>query len=274
VAAQLERDAALQRAEDFDSNAHQFQATIADTEQHIRALEGELQSVPPRTTTAVRTSDNPQLLQQLKSTLLNLKLKRTELLTKYDPSYRLVQEVETQIADTKSAITAEESKPLREQTTDQNPDYVWVRGELTKAEAELSGLKAHKAAATAIAKLYRTAAQRIDQDGVVQENLLRDVKVQEDSYLLYVHKREEAAISDALDQRGILNVAIAEQPIVPALPSRSPLYAAVLTLFLATTGSLVTTFVVDVMDSSFRTPDELSRYLGTPVLAALPKGNG
>jgi uncharacterized protein involved in exopolysaccharide biosynthesis len=225
-------------------------------------------------TTAMRTSDNPQLLQQLKSTLLNLELKRTELLTKYDPSYRPVQEVETQIAETKSAISAEESKPLREETTDQNPDHLWVQGELTKAEAELSGLKAHQAAATAIAKLYRTAAQRIGQDGIVQDNLLRDVKVQEDSYLLYVHKREEAAISDALDQRGILNVAIAEQPVVPALPTRSPLSAVVLTLFLATTGSLVSAFVADMMDPSFRTPDEVSRYLGTPVLAALPRGNG
>ena len=274
VAAQLERDSALQRADDFESSAHQFQATVADMEQHIRALQTQLQSMPQRLTTAMRTSDNPQLLQQLKSTLLNLELKRTELLTKYDPSYRPVQEVEAQIADAKSAISQEESKPIREQTTDENPDYLWVRGELTKAEAALGGLKAHEAAATAISRQYRESAERIDQDGVVQDNLMRDVKVQEDSYLLYVHKREEAAISDALDRRGILNVALAEEPIVPALPTRSPLYAALLTIFLATSGSFVTAFVVDLMDPSFRTPDEVARYLGTPVLAVIPKGNG
>ena len=50
----------------------------------------------------VRNSDNPQLLEQLKSTLLNLELKRTDLLTKYEPTYRLVQEVDQQIADAKS----------------------------------------------------------------------------------------------------------------------------------------------------------------------------
>jgi uncharacterized protein involved in exopolysaccharide biosynthesis len=274
ISSELQRDSSLQRADDFDSNAHQLQATVADTEQHIRALQAALQSLPPRMTTAVRSSDNPQLLQQLKGTLLTLELKRTELLTKYAPSYRPVQEVENQIADAKSAISAEETKPIREETTDQNPDYLWARGELIKAQTELSGLKAHEAESTAIARQYRKAAQRIAQDGVVQQNLLRDVKVQEDSYLLYVNKREEAAISDALDRRGILNVAIAEQPIVPALPSRSPLYAIMLTLFLATTGSLVTAFVVDIMDPSFRTPDEVSRYLSIPVLAVLPRGNG
>jgi hypothetical protein len=35
---------------------------------------------------------------------------------------------------------------------------------------------------------------------------------------------------------------------------------------------LSTAFVVDFMDPSFRTPDELAGYLGMPVLAALPKG--
>jgi uncharacterized protein involved in exopolysaccharide biosynthesis len=84
---------------------------------------------------------------------------------------------------------------------------------------------------------------------------------------LYVHKREEARISDALDQRGILNVAMAEQPVVPALPSRSSLSVAFLTLLLAGTLSFFTAFVVDLMDPSFRRPDELASYLGIPVLA-------
>ena len=56
--------------------------------------------MPSRLTTQVRTADNPQLMEQLKSTLLNLQLKRTELLQKFDPSYRLVQEVDTEIKQT------------------------------------------------------------------------------------------------------------------------------------------------------------------------------
>ncbi len=271
VSAQLERDSALQRSNEFDSTAHQAQATVTETEQRIRALQAQLESVQPRMTTAVRTSDNPQLLQQLKSTLLNLELKRTELLTKYEPTYPLVQEVDKQIAEARNSISAQESQPIREETTGQNPNYQWIQAELTKDQADLSGLKARTAAASSIAGQYREAARRLDEDGVVQQDLLRAAKTQEDNYLLYVRKSEEARISDALDQRGILNVAMAEQPIVPALPSRSPLTAAILTLLLATTVSFSTAFVVDFMDPSFRTPDELAGYLGVPVLAALPK---
>ena len=272
VSAQLERDSALQQANEFDSTAHQAQTTMIETGQRVRALQAQLQSIQPRMTTVVRTSDNPQLFQQLKSTLLNLEIKRTELLTKYEPTYRLVQEVDQQIADAKSAISAEESKPIREESSDQDPNYQWVRAELTKAEADLSGLKARATTAASIAGQYHETAQRLDQDGLVQQDLLQAAKTQEENYLLYVHKREDARISDALDQRGILNVAMAEQPVVPALPSRSPVNVAFLTLLLAGTFSLSTAFVIDWMDPSFRTPDELSKYLGMPVLAALSKG--
>ena len=158
ISAQLERDSALQQANEFDAAAHQAQTSVLETEQRIQTLQSELQSIQPRMTTEVRTSDNPQLLQQLKSTLLNLELKRTELLTKYEPTYRLVQEVDRQVVDAKNAISAEESKPIRDQTTDQNPDYRWAQTELTKAQADLSGLRARAAAAASIGRT-------ISQDG-------------------------------------------------------------------------------------------------------------
>jgi uncharacterized protein involved in exopolysaccharide biosynthesis len=272
VSAELERDSALHQADEFDSTARQAQTALLETEQRVLALRAELQTIKPRMTTVVRNSDNPELLQQLKSTLLNLELKRTELLTKYEPAYRLVQEVDQQIADAKSAIAAEESKPIRDESSDQNPDYQWVQAELTKAKADLSGLKTRATAAAAVAAKYRTRAQSLNQSMVTQQNLLRDTKTQEDNYLLYEHKREEARISNALDQGGILNVALAEPPVVPALPKRSRLSVALLTLLLAGTFSLSTAFVLDYIDPTFRTPDEMTSYLGVQVLAALPKG--
>src|ERR1019366_4393167 len=87
VSADTERDLALHRVDEFDAEARQAQADVTENNNRIRSLEAQLQSVDPRITTTVRTSENPQLMQQLKSTLLDLQLKRTELLTKYDPSY-------------------------------------------------------------------------------------------------------------------------------------------------------------------------------------------
>jgi uncharacterized protein involved in exopolysaccharide biosynthesis len=271
VSADQERDAALRQADTFDATASQAQSQVTETEERIHALSAQLQSIEPRLTTAVRTSDNPQLLQQLKSTLLDLQLKRTDLLTKFAATYPLVNEVDQQIAETQSAIAVEQNKPIHDETTDRNPTYEWVRGELTKSETDLSGFKAQAEASAQVAQQYRADARRLEQDGIVQQNLLQNAKTQEDNYLLYVQKREEARISDALDQRGILNVALAEEPVVPSLPKRSPIRFALLTLVLGFTVSFSTAFTVDLMDPTFRTPQELAGYLPTPVLAALPR---
>jgi uncharacterized protein involved in exopolysaccharide biosynthesis len=272
VSAQIERDDALGHANEFNATARQAQTTIVETERRIQTLQAQLRAMQPRMTTVVRSSDNPQLLQQLKSTLLNLELKRTELLSKYEPTYRMVQEVDQQISDAKSAIAAEGSRPIRDESTDQNPNYQWVQQELTKAQAELSGLKARETTAASIAGAYHQTAQQLDQDELVQQDLLQDAKTQEENYLLYEHKREEARINDALDQRGIVNVTLAERPVVPALPTQSLRSFAFAVLLLAGAFSFSTAFAIDLMDPTFRTPDELANYLGTPVLAALPKG--
>jgi uncharacterized protein involved in exopolysaccharide biosynthesis len=271
VSAQLERDITLQKLSDFDSSGKQAEAAIAETDQRIRALETQRASLDPRMTTQVRKSDNPQLLQQIKSTLLNLELKRTELLAKFEPSYRPVQELEKQIADTKAMIASEESAPVREETTDENPTYQWVNSELAKARTELSGLKARAATTQLIVEKYRQGARQLQEQSVVQQDLLRATKTEEDNYLLYLRKEEEARIADALDKRGILNVAVAEQPTVPALPARSTWLYALMGIALAGTGSIGLAFTTDFLDPSFRTPGEVMKALDSPVLAALPK---
>lgn len=274
VSADVERDEALQQASGFDTTARQAQTSVDETEQRIDSLQAQLQGIKPRMTTVVRTSDNAQLLEQLKSTLLNLELKRTELLTKFQPTYRPVQELEKQIADTKSAIAAEESRPIRDESSDENPTYQSIQTDLLKARAELSGLKARAREAAAIAAQYHNSAQHLEQSGVVQQDLERAVKTQQENYLLYEHKREEARMNEALDQRGILNVALVEPPAVPVLRNKSRMNLAFLTIIFAGMSSLTTAFLVDFADPSFRTPNELANYLDAPVLVALPKDRG
>lgn len=271
VSADVERDAALRQATDFDTAARQAESGLAETKHRVVALQQELQTMKPRVTTVVRTLDNSQLSDRSRSTLLDLELKRTELLTRFAPTYPLVQQVERQIAETKAAISEQESRPIREESSDRDSSYQWVKDELTRSQAELTGLQSRAASAAASAAQYRAEAQRLDRDALIQQDLVRAAKTQEENYLLYVHKREEARISDALDQRGIVNVAVAEPPYVPALPTKSTAGVTLLTLLLAGLFSLGSAFAADYLDPSFRTPDELANYLGAPVLAALSK---
>jgi uncharacterized protein involved in exopolysaccharide biosynthesis len=270
VAPQISRDITLQKLNDFSAALEQTRAEMSATEQKIAELEKQSGTTPDRLTTQMRETDNGAVLQQLKSALLTLELKRTELLTKFQPGYRLVQEVDKEIADTRTAITVEESKPLKEQTTDRNPTYAWINEELAKAKSDYSALQARATATQAIVGVYQGRAHQLEVNGFIQQDLLRTAKANEDNYLLYLHKREEARIADALDQTRILNIGMVQQPTVPLSPTRSPIMFGLVGILMAGMVSVGLVFAKEYLDSSFRTPSEVLSELNIPVLAAVP----
>jgi uncharacterized protein involved in exopolysaccharide biosynthesis len=270
VSPALERDLALQKLSDADSTYRQIAVAISETAKRVTALETQLSSLPERKTTEMRSSDNPELQQQLKSTLLNLELKKAELLTKFQPSYRLVQEVDQQISETKAAISAEALAPLRQETTNTDPRYEWATSELEKAKVDLAALRARQAEAGLLVASYKNLATRLGEEAIAHQDLLRTAKAAEENYLLYLRKREEARIGDALDQRGILNVAIVQEPAVPVLPKWSLKMVMAVALASAAIFSAGIAFAADYLAPGYRTPEEVTLSLGIPVLASLP----
>jgi uncharacterized protein involved in exopolysaccharide biosynthesis len=278
VAPTVARDITLNKLNDFSAGLESTRAEMVATEKKIANLEQQAGNTPDRVTTSVKEADDSAVLQQLKSTLLTLELKRTELLTKFNPGYRLVQEVDKQIADTQASIATEEAKPLREQTTDRNSTYAWINEELAKAKSDYSALQARAAATQAIVGVYQAKAQKLEENGLLQQDLLREAKTNEDNYLLYLHKREEARIEEALDRTRILNVAMVEKPTVPVSPVREVWVFGLVGLLLAGAVSTGLVFTREYLDNSFRTPSDVVSELKIPVLAAVPvsgyNGNG
>jgi uncharacterized protein involved in exopolysaccharide biosynthesis len=269
AAPQLQRDMTVQRLPDYIEAWRQTQASIAGTEQRIRDLEAQLRSTPPRMTTAEHTSSS--LLEQLKATLLNLELKRTELLTKYAATYPLVQDVDKEISQTRAAIASAEQAPSRDLTTDRDPTYELLRQDLAKAREDLASLKATEAAQRAAVESSRQTTVDLDRKAQVEADLAREAKADETSYLLYLSKQEDARSSDALDSKRIVNVVIARAATVPVLPFFPPWLVVVLGVVLACLASFGSVWVSEKMDRSFRTPDEIVEYLDVPVLASIPK---
>lgn len=271
AAAGLQRDLAIQKLSDMDANNRQTQIDLAETEQRVANLQALLATLPERTTTQVRTADNPELLKALKSSLLDLQLKRTQLLTKFEPNHRLVQEVDRQIAQAQAAIAAENATPVRDETTDKNAHYEWAKSELENSEVEMRALQARATATSSQKFAYQLITQRLGKDAITQDDLLSNEKAALDNYLLYVKKQEEARMNDALDERGIVNVAIAEPPVAPALPVWSAPMILIVGLGVAGAAGTGAAFVADYLDPAFRDPEDVLASLHVPVLASLPR---
>jgi uncharacterized protein involved in exopolysaccharide biosynthesis len=266
-----QRDLVLQRLDGMDANYRQAQVEMSETEDRVHELTAQLAKLPERTVTQVRTADNPELLRTLKSSLLDLELKRTQLLTKFGPSHRLVREIEEEILQAKNAITAESLAPVRDETTDRDVDYAWAKSELQKAQVEMKGLQARKAMTNAYLAEYRTLARQLGEEAITQDDLTNSEKAAEENFLLYVKKREVARMGDALDEGGIVNVAIAEQPVVPALPVWPAAAVAGVGFVAALALGTGAAFAADYMDPALRTPEEVVACLAIPVLASLPE---
>ena len=271
VEAAQQRDLALTEWNEAQGSYRDTQVEMAEIQHRVSELESELAKLPPRSTTEVRIADNPELMRALKANLLDLDLKKTQLLMKFEPTHPLVEEVDQEIAQTKKAIAAETVNPLRDETTEKDANYEWAKAELQKSRVELQGLEAKASAARAEAAGYQAIARQFGQDAITQDALQNSEKAAEDNYLLYVKKREEARMGDALDRGGIVNVAVAEEPVAPALPIW-PAWLVVTGGFLAASASGAgAAFARDYLDPAFRTPEEVRACLDVPVLASLPR---
>jgi uncharacterized protein involved in exopolysaccharide biosynthesis len=273
VAADVEENAALRELAEFEATREQTRAQVADLTRRMRELQEASASTPARMATQVKTQDNQQLIALLRPRVLELELKRTEMLEKFTPRYPPLVALEAQLAQAKAALAESERRPITEQTTDGNPTYQWIAGELARVRAERGAALARADAIGESVRLYQQKARELDQKSVVQADLKRAIKSAEDNYLLYQRKQEEARISDALDRTRIANVAIAQTPTIPALPSSGRRLLTLLVGFaLSLAAGISATFVLHYFSPYFETPDDVEAVLDLPVLATLRAG--
>jgi len=253
------------------ANLYNSRQAVAADQQRIENIKAQMAVTPNRSNTIEASISANLLLDQLKSTLLAAQLKRTQLLLKYDPSYPLVQEVDTEIAQTEEAIAHGEQSRYVNKTTDRDPTYEYLRQDMAKTEADLASEQARATVLSASIHDIQLKMVDLDVKSVEQGALLREAKANEGNYLLYLTKREQERTSDALDARRIANVAIAVPATVPTLPAHSSSSVIFAGFWLALLVAIAAGYLAELADPSLRTPAEVERLLHIPILAAVPR---
>jgi len=271
VSARAEKDTTLQTLSQFEAQLAQTEAAIREATRRLGSVQTALTTTPDRHVTQIRDAGNIEFVRGLKSQILQLEVKRNEMLQKFAPQYPPVMRLEEELGQLRDALASAERTPLRDETTDENPTYQWLLNEAARVRTEHDALIARAAAMRRMVSDYRERAHRLDGQSIEQQNLLRAVKSAEENLLLYRRKQEETRISDALDRTRIANVAVAEAPTVPQSPL--PRHRRLIVLgggLLALVSSLGVAFLLHALNPYFRTSDEVSRALDVPVLASLP----
>jgi uncharacterized protein involved in exopolysaccharide biosynthesis len=246
------------------------QGTVSDQER-VKEVQSQMATTTPRSPTQSVTSPPIYLLQALGSNLLAAQLKRTQLLLKYDPSYPLVREADEEVAAAQGAISEANKTQYLDETTDRDPTYELLREDIARTNADLATQSSTAGAVQHSIKTIKEQLVDLDQKAIKQSDLIREAKADEANYLLYLSKREQARTLDALDRDRVANVSIASPPMMPALPAFSPMLVFGIGFFLAMFLSIGGAFVADYLDTSFRTPSEVTDILSVPVLASVPR---
>jgi uncharacterized protein involved in exopolysaccharide biosynthesis len=251
--------------------SHATAQAIAADEMRIRSDQEQMKATPQRSTTTLASAPPDMLVQQLGSAVLAAQTKRTQLVLKYDPNYPLVKEADEELAEAQAAYDKAEKLKFVTENTNVDPTYELLREDLAKTQADLAAQRASMAANQSSINAMQTQMASLAHKNLDQVDLAREQKANEDNYLLYLSKREQARTSDALDKTKIENVAIAIPPAIPVLPVMSVPTVLVMAMIFALFASVLTAYALDYFDSSFRTPAEVVDMLGIPVVIPISK---
>src|SRR5258708_16126610 len=140
----------------------------------MATLKQQLASMKTRITTQTRMLPNQYSVEHLNTMLSDLQNRRTELLNKFRPEDRMVQQVDQQILDTKAAMDRASKLTATEEATDVNPLRQSLEGELAKAQANTTGLRARAASLARQITEYRSSLRALETSTADDDQLLRN----------------------------------------------------------------------------------------------------
>ncbi len=268
---EAQKDLLLREFYQTQSQANAARTEIQETEKRIAVLKSQLETQPERIESEVRTK-YVSALDKMKEELLTLELQRTQLLQKYKPDHRLIQDLEQRIAQAQEMIAREEQTPPQERAYQLNELHRRLMNELLSAQANLTALIEREKSLSALATQYQARLLELDQKSFEKQDLERTRAVNEDAYLLYRKKAQEAEISNALNREKIVNVSLADAASVNYRPvSPRPLVNLAVLVLAGLITAIGSALTLEQLNPVVRTEEGLRHQFGLEVLASIPE---
>ena len=255
----------------IEDSMRSAQVQVTEAANRVSSDRHQLAAQPDRQATMQKSVPNLEAIQQLTTMLATYQNKRTELVTRYQPSDRLVVEVNQQIANTTAALTAAKNSGGTESTTDVNPLSQQLKAQLSTSTSDLAALQGRLADLTAQRDRLKQQLHDVEASTVDYTTLQSRVAELESNYQLYTQKKNEAGIADAMNQQQLVNVAVAERPTFSDKRYRPQILLDLgLGLFTALFLASCAVFFAELARETVDAPWELEAISTAPVLATVP----
>jgi len=257
----------LNRLSELEKIHAETSVELTQIQLKLAELHKRLQEEAPTTVTATTVTNNP-MVSQYKTRLFELESQLTAIEAQYNPDYPRIATLKTEIAAVTERLTQEVERIVSSETHAVNPNYQALASQIVTLEVNQVAEKARQDAfAGQIAEVEKELLILPGKE-VELTRLMRNKSVLEEMYLLLRSKYEEYRITEAVQAAGISIVDKAVVPTSPVKPKKTQNVAIAGMLGLMIGVGL--TLLIEFLDTTLKTPEDIERYLGLPVVGSIP----
>jgi uncharacterized protein involved in exopolysaccharide biosynthesis len=208
--------------------------------------------------------------------MTQLELELVELKTRYKETADPVLQHEKQIQELRAKLESLESQPA-EIVTGVDPRVQEAELLRQTATAELQAQLSMEKSLDADLEKAEADLARLNASSKRVLEVQREIELAEAKYRRFVNTLNTAEMSEMLDKDQVGNVTVLQPATLPAGTSssqRKKLAILAIGLFMGLAAGVALAFMIDYLDHSLKTTEDVERHLGLPVLAALPARRG
>jgi len=244
-------------------------AKIAATQRKLAQVEEQIGKTPQQIPFAEEYLTNPTMLT-FKNKLAELEVERIQLLQRYLPTDRSVQDVDEKIANLKGRTKAEQERILNKETIRHNELYSELERNRLSLQALLADAQAREPSlASRLEDGKGRLAELADKQFTVA-NLQQEADQKKYAFDTYFKKQEEARITEAMTDQSLVNVSVFDRAVPPIEPQNGVLLPLLLGIIGGLALATAMAVAVEFLSRRLRFEEEVERYLELPVLAVIP----
>jgi succinoglycan biosynthesis transport protein ExoP len=224
------------------------QATEAQTDRVLK--EASYQQTIAGNIDAIPELSSNGLIQDLRRQEADLKRQLAQAQTQFGDSYPRVKELKNQVADIQATIKAEIDRIVQRKGAE-------YRAALSRERMLLAALNAQK-----------SEVNQLNEKAIRYFDLKREAETTRQLYEGLLAKLKEAAVTSGLRSSNVRVVDVARPPAKPAKPNIPRNIA--LGFLLGLIGGISLAFILEALDNTVRTPDQVESLVGLPALGIIP----
>lgn len=258
---------ALSKIADLEAERRLADVERQAVEASLRRARAELAEQSPRAASSVVTAPDP-VADGLRRTLADLEVELVGLNEQFTEQHPLVIATRARIEDVKAKLRALAQQRIASQTTVSNPVYERIVSQTIDLEVQRDALAAKSQALSRLVDTYAAEAASLPPKEQQLARLTRDFLLAQQTYQGLFQKLQEARIAEASIVGDVSIVDRAAPPTGPYQPR--PLLYSLLGLVVGALVAVGTSYGLEALDETFKSPDEVERVVGLPVLGAIP----